>query len=297
MRRRFFLIENAMAGTGQHRLVAGVAAILEEAGASIEWCCGVSASEAEGRARDAARSGGFDALVAAGGDGTIRHAARAVAGTGLPLGVIPLGTANVLAHEVGLASTPRELAHVLQTGATQTIEAPLANGELFLLMAGAGFDGRVIHSLSHAVKGRLGKLAYSGPILRALRAPPDALDVQIDGQMHRAGWVVVTNARYYGGRFVLAPGTSVREAGLRAVLFSAGSRVELMGSLLALAAGRLQASRTVRTLACSRVEVHAPAPVPVQVDGDAFGATPLVVEASGGPSVCLIVPAASAGRG
>jgi diacylglycerol kinase family enzyme len=291
MRRRFFLIENAIAGTGPGGLVARVVDLLERAGASVERCRGVSASEAEQHAITAAHGGDFDALIAAGGDGTIRHAARAVAGTNIPLGVIPLGTANVLAHEIGLVRTARELAHVLQAGSAETIEAPLANGELFLLMAGAGFDGRVIEALSHAVKGRIGKLAYAGPILRALTRPADSLEVSIDGKLHRTSWVVITNARHYGGRFVIAPSTSVHEKGLRAVLFDAPSRSELVKSLLALAMGQLGTCRHVSVHTCAHVEVRSEMRVPVQVDGDAFGATPLVVEARGGPRVSLIMPA------
>jgi len=290
MRRRFFLIENAMAGTGRRGATARVVDLLEGAGGSVERCSAHGALQAEQRAAAAARSGRYDALIAAGGDGTIRHAARAVAGTDMPLGIIPLGTANVLAHEIGLGRTPRALAHVLQTGPVAAIAAPLANGEVFLLMAGAGFDGRVIAALSHAVKGRLGKLAYAGPVLRALRRPPDRLQVRIDGKMHRASWVVIANARHYGGRFVIAPSTGLREPGLSAVLFDAADRAELAASLLSLATGRLATCRHVRVHACARVEVEAEAPVPVQVDGDAFGATPLVVEAEGGPRVALIVP-------
>ena len=290
MRRRFFLIENTTAGTGRCGLVARVVEHLEAAGASVERCIGHSAEEAERRAATAARAGRYDALIAAGGDGTIRHAARAVAGTDTPLGIIPLGTANVLAHELAIARGARELAHLLQAGPAATLEAPLANGELFLLMAGAGFDGRVIEALSHAAKGRVGKLAYAGPILRALTVLPDVLDVRIDGVLHRASWVVATNARHYAGRFVIAPSTSVREAGLRAVLFSGAGRGELAASLLTLVAGRLGTCRHVSVHACTRVEVSSQARVPVQVDGDAFGATPLVVQAEGGPRVSLIVP-------
>lgn len=291
MRRRFFLVENATAGSGRRGLTAQVAELLERAGARVECCRGLTADEAEQRAGAAARGGSFDAVVAVGGDGTIRQVARAVAGTGMPLGIIPLGTANVLAHELGIGGTAHRLADMLQTGPEAVIEAPLANGELFLLMVGVGFDGRVIEALSHEVKGKVGRAAYTGPILRALAKPADSLEVNVDGVVQRASWVVVTNARHYGGRFVIAPATSVREAGLTAVLFNAAHRLDVAASVLALATGRLEASRHVRVCTCTRVEVRSHGdPVPVQVDGDAFGMTPVVVEARGGPKVTLIVP-------
>lgn len=243
----------------------------------------------------AARSGDYDAILAAGGDGTIRHAARALADTGTPLGVIPVGTANVLAYEVGLPRAPAELAHVLLRAPAMTIQAPTANGEPFLLMAGVGFDGRVIDALSHPTKGRIGKLAYAGPILSAITRAPDSLEVEIDGHSHRATWAVVANARHYGGSFVLAHATRLRDPGLNAVLFDAAGRGALLASLLALASGRLTTCRHVKILPCNRAEIRGRGGVPVQVDGDAFGTTPLVV-ASEGPRVSLIMPPQSAER-
>ena len=73
--------------------------------------------------RKAAESGSYDAIVAAGGDGTIRHAAAALIGTDMPLGIIPVGTGNVLAHEIGLARTPDAIARML-------LEGPVAKGRL-----------------------------------------------------------------------------------------------------------------------------------------------------------------------
>lgn len=291
MRRRFFLIENATAGRGRRSLTQAVIALLEDAGASVERCSGQGEQEAQRAAAAAARLGTYDAVIAAGGDGTIRHAAGAVAGTETALGIIPLGTANVLAHEIGLDRTTHDIARVLLRGPAQDIAPPLANGQVFLLMAGAGFDGRVIAALSHPVKGRVGKVAYAPATLRALGCVPDKLEVRVDGAMHRASWVVVANARHYGGRFVLAPNRSLQKSGLSAILFDAPDRLRLAACLLELATGRLAVSRHVRAHACERVEIGAELPVPVQVDGDAFGATPLVVEAGVGPRVLLIVPA------
>lgn len=196
----------------------------------------------------------------------------------------------MLAREIGLPQAPEALAQVLLRGPAVTIRAPTANGELFLLMAGAGFDGRVIDALSHPLKGHIGKLAYAGPVLKALVHRPDALEIDIDGHVHRATWAVIANARHYGGAFVIAHGARLHDPGLSAVLFDAVDRRALLASLIALASGALDRCRHVTVLPCGQAEIRGQGPAPVQVDGDAFGATPVVV-ASGGPRVSLIMPA------
>ena len=117
--------------------------------------------------------------------------------------------------------------------------------------------------------------------------------VTVDGRRHGATWAVIANARHYGGRFVLAPRTGILERGLEAILFKTRSRAVLFGHLMSLATGRLElrAARggDVEMLACSRVTVKARRPVPVQIDGDAVGTTPIEVDA-GMCEVCLIVP-------
>jgi diacylglycerol kinase family enzyme len=290
MRRRFFVIDNTTSGYGGRGLAARVLGLLRSSGAHVD-CCGEPGKEAARvRAIEAVRGGAYDAIVAVGGDGTIRHAASTVAGTDVPLGIIPLGTGNVLAHEIGLAREPNALVATLLSGPAVSMVAPVANGEIFLLMAGAGFDGRVIQALNPSAKGVFGKLAYAGPLLSALKGPADSLEVLLDGQPHRANWAVIAKARHYGGAFVIAEDADLQAPGLRAVLFNAPDRGALVASLLALASGRLAACRHVTVVECKRAEIRGPETTPVQVDGDPFGSTPLVVD-SEGHRVSLIVPA------
>lgn len=295
MRRRFFVIDNATSGYGRRRLAAQVLGLLQASGANVEGCGEPGKDAALARAAEAVRSGAYDAIVAVGGDGTIRHAASAVAGTDVPLGVIPLGTGNVLAHEIGLSRDPKSLAAALLSGPAVSMVAPVANGEIFLLMAGAGFDGRVIQRLNPLAKGIFGKLAYAGPLLSALKGPADTLEVLLDGRPYRANWAVIAKARHYGGAFIIADDADLQAPGLRAVLFNAPDRGALFASLLALASGRLASCRHVAVVGCSRAEVRGPEATPVQVDGDPFGGTPLVVDAQG-HRVSLIVPAAAGQR-
>jgi diacylglycerol kinase family enzyme len=165
-------------------------------------------------------------------------------------------------------------------------------------MVGAGFDARVLTALDQRLKSRVGKMAYAGPLLGALIRPVDTLNVTVDGHRYAASWVVIANARHYGGRFVLAPRAGILERGLEAILFKARNRAVLVGQLMSLAMGRLgpRATRVgdVEMLPCSRVSIAAHEPVPTQIDGDVFGTTPLEVDA-GTAQVRLIVPGAATG--
>ena len=287
-RRRFLLVTNPIAGRLGRRLLEPVIEILLSQGGSVERCpSGIDAARAA--VAEAARTGSVDAVIAAGGDGTFRAAAAEMLATSVPLGLVPLGTGNVLGHEIALPKSPAELARMLMYGGTKPLRAARANGAPFFLMAGVGFDGAVIRELDHALKHKIGKIAYVGPALRALAAPLPRLTVTVDGRRDEATWVIVANARCYGGRFVLVPHTHALDEGLHAVLFRSRDRLALMRQLLALAQGRLLAQPDVRMIGCRRVEIEAAPPVAVQIDGDAAGTTPLVV-AESNEAVLLILP-------
>lgn len=286
MRKNFLLVYNPTAGLSGRTLLSRVVASLEAAGARV-----TAFTSTRERAPDARAvvEGGYDAVIAAGGDGTVRAVGQALAGAGIPVGFVPMGTGNVLAHEIGLPSSPGELARVLMHGPVVRIEGARANNEPFYLMAGVGFDGAVIERLDHRLKRRIGKSAYVAPVLKALKEPLPDLEVVLDGVRHQASWVVVTKACRYGGRFVLAPDAGLRKATLMAVLVRANSKARLIRQLLALPLGRLVRQGGVETVACRRAEITATTPASVEIDGDAYGTTPLRIEA-GGAALSLIVP-------
>lgn len=293
MRRRFFLIYNPAAGRDRRLFLDTVVGHLEAAGAVITCCSGNSAELARRETADAARSGQFDAIVAAGGDGTVRQAAIAVLGTACPLGAVMIGTGNVLANELGLPRAPASIANMLINGPTIDIGLAEANGEPFLLMAGAGFDGRIIGRLNQILKQRFARAAFGPATLSALRRPLDRLHVDLDGASHTCAWAIVTSASRYGGNFRLTARTSMRERGLVAVLFHARSRAELVAQTVALARGTLDARAEtdptwVSMHVCRHARITADQPVPVQIDGDAFGDTPLDVREGAG-RIALIV--------
>ena len=293
MRRRFFLTANTGAGLTGSPLLVAVSRALLRAGAQLTLTEPGSIEAARDQVREAVASGHYDAILAAGGDGTIRQVAASLIGTGTPLGIVPMGTGNVLAHEIGVAAEARAIADMLLRGPVIDAACARANDEPFLLMAGAGFDARVIAALDHRLKSQVGKAAYAGPMLGALAHPVDTLTVTIDGATHEASWAVISNVRRYGGNFVMARRTGIEVRGLQAILFKAKNRTVLVGQLMALAMGTLDERSDrhgdVEMLPCLRAHVMAHKAVPTQIDGDAFGSTPLVVEA-GATELRLIVP-------
>jgi diacylglycerol kinase family enzyme len=301
MRRRFLVLANPGAGTSRSTLTAQTVRLLEQSGATVRCLKPADVSSLVLEARAAGAGERYDAIVAAGGDGTVRQLAAALLGSRTPLGLIPAGTGNVLAHEIGLARTPAAVVHTLLNGPAVPVAAARANGEPFLLMAGAGFDGRVIAALDQGFKSRRGKLAFAGPVLGALVRPVDSLSVSVDGHPHEAAWAVIANARHYGGRFVMAPRASIRQRGLEAVLFKSRSRAELLAQLMSLVTGRLDAraaaGRGVEMLPCARVTITSHSPAPVQIDGDSFGTTPLHIEAGSGEVRLIVPPPAGTGIG
>ncbi|MBX9684059.1 MAG: diacylglycerol kinase [Hyphomicrobium sp.] len=294
MRRRFAVVFNARAGSAVPRLLDGVLAELR----AVHRCDvfqlpARSAEEAAERVSEAAARGVCDAVIAAGGDGTFRGVAIGAAGTSLPVGLIPLGTGNVLAHELGLVRRRVALADTLLNGPVIATKASLVNGAPFFLMVGAGFDGRVVAALNYRSKRIFGRAAYSVPVLRALGHGAEAFDVVLDGERFEASWIIVTRASHYGGQFVLTRDTGVGRAPLIAIIIAARTRLELIAAALALPLGRMiDASKrppfvTIRE--ARHVEIGNRSTVAVEVDGDAATPAPVIIDADG-PTVRLIVP-------
>lgn len=286
-RRRFVIVRNARAGRLSPTLMTRVIGALVREGAVVAVCD--TSSAADLAAIREKGLGGVDAVIAAGGDGTIRALAIAF-GTSLPIGIIPVGTGNVMAHEIGLSRNADDIARTLMHGPVVKIEGGRANGEPFFLMAGVGLDGAIVQALNIAAKQRLGRAAYVVPTLRAMLSGQPKLTVRLDGAAERdAEWVIVTRASRYGGVFTLTQRSGLLKPGLVAVLFRPRHRAQLARQLLALGTGSLDTTEGVDILPCLKAEVRSPTPVPTQLDGDVFTPTPLVVEA-GGPRLSLIVP-------
>ena len=295
MRKSFALVFNARAGVARPKLLDGVLAGLKSAGADVFALPARSAQEATARVADLAASQKADAIIAAGGDGTFRAVATGAAGTDLAIGFLPLGTGNVLAHEIGLGKRAGDIAQGLCEDPTIPIQGGLVNGAPFFLMAGAGFDAHAVQALNYNVKRVLARAAYAVPLVKALQRGRWLFDVDVDGRAFNANWVIVTRASHYGGAFVLTRDTQLGTLDMIAVVIEAATLPALAAAATSLALGRLSNPKTtprgVTVLRANRVRIGQRVEAPVQVDGDDAGTTPIDIVATG-PTVRLIVPPA-----
>lgn len=281
------IVFNPAAGRRRAHLLWRVLDPLMASGVRLEIVETTRRGDARVLARDAAAKGAR-LVVAAGGDGTIAEVSNGLIGTDAALGVIPLGTANVLAHEIGLPFLPTAIAAALAFGRTRLLWPGVAQGpneaRLFVQMLGAGFDAQVVHRLPLPLKQLFGRGAYALQTARELtryRFPP--IHLRVDGQEHRAGSVIVSKGRLYGGRYLLAPEALAHEPGFSVVLFERSGPLTalLCGALLPL--GLLPRAPGLRRLRAQRVEILGGTAAPVQADGDEAGWAPLSITDAAAP--------------
>jgi diacylglycerol kinase (ATP) len=272
------VIYNPTAGRRRRRRLDAVIDALTQHGAQVTLRATTCRGDAERLAREAS-SAEFDRLVVAGGDGTINEAINGLRDHALPLAIVPLGTANVLAAELDLPSGAAALAETIAAGAARRVAIGRVNGRAFTMMAGVGFDAYVVSHVSLRLKRAVGKLAYVIETLRQLlRYRPLMYDVIIDGTTYRASSVIVANGRFYGGRFVCAPEARLDSAEFQACLFGRAGRRHVIRYALALLVGRLHRLADITIVPARRVEIAVPHGDPVQGDGDILARLPAVIE-------------------
>ncbi|WP_428392409.1 diacylglycerol/lipid kinase family protein [Lichenicoccus sp.] len=232
-------------------------------------------------ARDAARAG-VRLVVAAGGDGTIAEVAGGMLGAEGRLGIIPLGTANVLAHELRLGFAASEIAATLVSGRVATLRPGVARSaagsRLFVQMLGIGFDAHVVHHLSRPVKRIIGRGAYVVQTIRELpRYGFETIELEADGVAYRAGSVIVCKGMLYGGPYMLAPEAQPGLPGFSVVLFERAGIASALRAGAALPLNRMARLPGVTRLRARHVAFAGAGGLPAQSDGDAAGCTPLDV--------------------
>ena len=200
------LVFNSAAGGGRRGTGEKVQRYLEEAGLTVEAAPTRGPGDAIQLTQDLADR--VDVMVAAGGDGTVNEVINGLVGSDVPLGLVPTGTVNVLALELGIPLDPVGAAEVVARGITRTLDLGLArqpetgDSRYFVLMAGVGIDALTIKELDVGLKNRFRRAAFVWTGVKAfLRNPSPLLQVEIGEKRHEANLVVAGNCRYYGGRF------------------------------------------------------------------------------------------------
>jgi diacylglycerol kinase (ATP) len=237
----------------------------------------VSLTCAPGHATELARRAvaeGADAVLAVGGDGTVNEVARALLGTRVSLGIVPVGSGNGLARALGIPRQPALALLALETARSRAIDVGFLNGRPFLNVAGAGFDAAVGHAFHERGRqgGRRGLFGYVQLSLRELgayRAPRVVIELE-GGARHELRPFVLTfaNGPQFGSGAVINPGAALDDGLLEIVLYEDGSRLAALAAAPLLFLGGLQRLTRYRRLTAARATVTAATPLPLHVDGD-----------------------------
>ncbi len=222
-----------------------------------------------------------EVVAVCGGDGTISEAAAALLGTDIPLAILPAGTSNVLAVELGIPFDVAGACRLILEGEVRTVRAAVANDRPFLLMAGVGLDARVMGKMSLFLKRWFGRAGiFVTALAEFLRYEFPRLDVEVDGTHHAATFAVVANSRHYAGEWIVAPDASAESDTLEVLIFDSRRRRDLFRLFVGMKGGRGEHlergfARVVRGKLV-RIASLEPYAVEVQVDGDCVLETPVV---------------------
>jgi len=287
------LIYNPTSGGRRHRRfleIEQAVQILKDAGVTTEIAATTAAGSAQGIARQAVeqRRG---MVIACGGDGTINEIINGLAGSAVPMALLPAGTANILAKELRIPWDIPHAARLIPSGVVRRVALGLATslngnhsadmpsgGRYFLSVGGAGPDGAIVNAVNGELKKRAGVLAYWAEGLRQLvRYDFPEMRVRSDGQEHLASILVVGRTVNYGGPFKITTGANLFEDSFEFLTNSTRSRLRYLVCLPALWLGKLRSMEGIAAWKDTEVicESANGAVVYAQVDGEPIGPLPL----------------------
>jgi diacylglycerol kinase (ATP) len=255
---------------------------------------------------------GADLILVAGGDGTINEVVNGMAFSEVPLGVLPAGTANVLACELGIGKSMERAAEALADSVQERVALGLisnfSNGpddareesrRYFLLMAGAGLDAEIVHHLDMRMKEAFGKAAYWIGGFSKLGSRIPEFTVEANGREFRASFALLSRVRNYGGDLEIAPTISLLDDEFEMVLFEGESSLDFLKYMLAVVAHRQQSMSGITILRTRQASFSAAAPggrIYLQVDGEQMGIAPATVKIVPNALTLLVPPGFRARR-
>jgi diacylglycerol kinase (ATP) len=287
--RQCVIIANKGAGSFSHRLFDRTCSLLSAGGVAVEQIFCNDFAEMSEAAAVASRQPDNPIVVAAGGDGTINAVFNGLAGNSAICAILPMGTANVMAIELGIR-TPEQAVSRIINGQSQPFTAGLLTNSKrssrFFLMAGAGLDGHIVRGVSLREKSLLGKGAY---LLSALRNiitwDPNELQVTTESEEFCCNTLIVCNAARYGGSFLLAPSSSIFSPSFNIVAIKGNTRMLSLTAVAETLLGRNNPDRIFRTTAH---KIRIDGAKPVQADGDDWGNSPAEILAEPGYARIII---------
>ena len=223
----------------------------------------------------------FDIIVAAGGDGTINEVINGM-DERTPLGIIPLGTANIGAYEANINKNPRKTAQIILSGKIKKIHIQEANNRKFFLMTGVGYDASIVETVQSnlLLKKIFGKLLFFIiSFTKLIYFKKYELKILANNKAYLANWVIITNAKHYGGAFQLTKDTNIFEKKLVTYLFINLTRFDVIKNLLKiLKRQNLEENNKVIKIISDDIFINSKLKVPIQCDGEFIGNLPLQIK-------------------
>ena len=224
---------------------------------------------------------GADLVLVCGGDGTVRTVCAELAGTGIPVGLVPAGTGNLLARNLGIPLFLRTAVDVALNGQDRAIDLVAVRGdgiaedEHFMVMGGMGFDAAIMEGANEQIKARVGWLAYVLSALRNLMFPAVRLEISLDEgpvTKHRARTVVVGNVGYLQAGIPLLPDASIDDGVLDVVLVSPNRFLSWLPLAVRVLSKNKRTDAALDRMTGRKVSIRATHDTPRQLDGDSIGA-------------------------
>ena len=220
----------------------------------------------------------YDRLIVAGGDGSVSFAINELINNDFnfkddfAIGYIPAGTANLLQAELSMNKKVDDIVNVLVSNNYKSSNLVKINENYFFLMAGIGWDAKIVHSINSKIKKILGKIIFGIKGFQYfLFMNNKKLNVTFDGQFYQADWILSSNTKYYAGHHKINK-TNIFEEKLVTYIFKDLTRISLLYSIfLIILNGDLSKNKNVITTYAQNITIDGNDLIPVQIDGDNFG--------------------------
>lgn len=220
----------------------------------------------------------YDLVIGAGGDGTLNTILNGLAESETALGVIPTGTANVLARSLGVPQNIEDACRIIAHGQTQRIDLGRVNEHYFGCNSGVGFDAHVLRSVGSDLKKRFGLLAYIGTAVHDFFSYKfSSIRVRLDDGPRQKGYLLlVNNTKYYGGDFLFTPHAKAGDGLLDVVLFKKKDPGTILRYLNSIRIGKISEQEDVVYAQVKKAYVYRHGKHPIHVDGEYFSHAPAV---------------------
>jgi diacylglycerol kinase family enzyme len=271
-----YLFINPCSGRYDRGRIDTVIKRLNKAGLKPVICTAASPADGPSIFRTINSSSGQPLVIVAAGDGTINAVVNGLDPQAATIAILPMGTSNVLAAELGIHSIEEGIDRII-TGNTQSLSVGVIESagvsRRFVLMAGIGFDGEVVRDIWLPGKSFLKQGAYAiAALLNCLRWDRSLIEISTPTHSFSCHSVIICNASRYGGSFRLAPECSVFSPGLEAVCVQNYSRRNYLRLVYELLLGRLATSRSLLRIPADGCEIRGRKAI--QIDGDFIGYSP-----------------------